>query len=64
MSASLIEESKDFTTGFLATSLVVIKNAECCCKHYMTKTTGRENVLNPLLDILSKKVLEKLMRLI
>jgi hypothetical protein len=53
----LIEESKDFATSVLSTSLVMIHNTERRCEDKVSETTSREHVLHPLLDILYKAIM-------
>jgi len=48
----LIHEAEHFPTGLLSTCLVVVHDAESCCEDDVTEPTGREDVLNPLLDVL------------
>lgn len=48
----LIEEAQDFSSSLPSTSLIVIHNSECSCEHDVSKVTSREDVLNPLLNIL------------
>jgi hypothetical protein len=48
----LIEETKDFASSLLSTSLIVIHDAESGGEHNMTESTGGEDVQHPLLNSL------------
>lgn len=52
----LIEETKDFTSGLLGTSLVVIHDAEGGGEHKVAEPTRRKNVLHPLLDVMHRDI--------
>jgi len=48
----LIEKAQKLASGVLSAGLVVIHNSISGGEHDVTETTGRKDILNPLLNVL------------
>ena len=52
----LIEKSEYFASGLPLTGLVMIAYSIGCSKYNMTESTGGEDILHPLLNVLNSYV--------